>query len=95
MKILAILLLALCSTSLVQAEDKPLKELKEGLACPVKATDGCDGGYCSGKVKKNVFAEHAERKVFFCCRDCVKVFEKNPNAYLVKVKEQWEKIDEE
>ena len=91
MKILAVLLLTLCSVSFVQAEDKPFKE---GLACPVKAIDGCEGGYCSGKVKGNVFAEHADRKVYFCCRDCVKSFEKNPDAYLAKVKEQWEAIDE-
>ena len=92
MKILGILLLTFSFAGFIHAEDKPLKE---GVACPVKATDGCDGSYCSGKVKQEVFAEHSERKVYFCCKGCIKAFEKNPNTYIAKVKEQWELLDEE
>ncbi len=32
-------------------------------------------------VKKDVFVEHNGRKVYFCCKDCPDVYEKNPEKY--------------
>lgn len=77
----------------LQAEEPVLKDVK-GMSCPVRATEGCDGDYCSKKVKRDVSVEHDGRKVYFCCKGCVKAFEKNPKTFLAKVKEQWKAIDE-
>ena len=92
MKIFQIFLLSLCSIGLLHADEKPLKDTK-GMVCPVKATEGCDGGYCSKKVKRDVFVEHEGRKVYFCCKGCVKAFKEDPKSFLEKTKEQWKVID--
>lgn len=87
-----LVLLVLASSAFLHAEDAPLKDVK-GMVCPVKATEGCEGGYCSKKVKRDISVEHEGRKVYFCCDGCVKSFNKDPKAFLAKVKEQWKVID--
>jgi len=76
----------------LQAEEPPLKDTKD-MKCPVDATEGCEGGYCSNKVKRNLFVEHEGRKVYFCCEGCMKSFKKDPKKYAVKVLDQWKVID--
>lgn len=92
MKNLIILFAALTSVSLLHADEKPLRDVKD-MVCPVKATEGCEGGYCSKKVKRDIFVEYEGRKVYFCCKGCVKVFEKDPKTFLKKTQEQWQVID--
>ena len=90
-----VVLLALASCSLLQAgewKEPVLKDVK-GMTCPVRATDGCSGDYCSKKVKRDITAEHEGRKVYFCCKGCVKDFKQDPKAYLEEVKLQWKVID--
>ena len=93
MKKFSIVLVAFASVGFLHAEEKELKDVK-GMVCPVKATDGCDGSYCSKEVKLDIHAEHEGRKVYFCCDSCVKDFKKDPKSYLEKTKEQWKVIDE-
>ena len=92
MKIFYILLLSLCSVGLLRADEKVLKDVK-GMKCPVDAAKKCDGGYCSKKVKRDISVKHEGRNVYFCCKGCVKDFNKDPKAFLEKVKEQWAVID--
>jgi YHS domain-containing protein len=91
MNLARFLLLALCSIGILHGEE-PLKDVK-GMICPVKATEGCGGDYCSKKVKRDISAEHEGRKVYFCCEGCVKAFKKDPKTFLETVKEQWKVID--
>lgn len=86
--ILSMLLLGVVAS----AEETPLKDVKD-MSCPVRATEGCPGDYCSKKVKRDVSAEHEGRKVYFCCKGCVKAFEKTPKTYLAEVRKQWQVID--
>ena len=37
-------------------------------------------------VDKNIFVEYNGRKIYFCCKDCVKKFEENPEKYLANLK---------
>ena len=92
MEILPILLLSFAAIGFAQADEKPLKDTK-GMVCPVKATEGCDGIYCSYRVQRDIFVEHEGRKVYFCCQDCVEAFKKDPKSFLEKTKEQWKVID--
>ena len=92
MKTLIILFAALASISQLHAAEKPLKDVKD-MVCPVKATEGCDSGYCSKKVKRDIFVEHEGRKVYFCCKGCVKAFKEEPKNFMEKTKEQWKVID--
>lgn len=93
MNFLSILVVVLLTTSFAHADEKPLRDVK-GMKCPVDATSKCEGGYCSKKVKRDIFVKHDGRNVYFCCKGCVKDFTKDPKAFLAKVKEQWAVIDE-
>ena len=93
MKILTILLVSIASIGLAHADDKPLKDVK-GMKCPVDASKKCDGGYCSKKVKRDIFVKHEGRNVYFCCKGCVKDFNKDPKAFEEHTKKQWAVIDE-
>lgn len=84
--------LILLGTAVSPAEEGALWDVK-GMSCPVKATEGCPGDYCSKKVKRDVSVEHEGRKVYFCCKGCAKAFEKNPKTFLEKVRVQWQVID--
>jgi YHS domain-containing protein len=37
------------------------------------------------KIDKNVFIEYKGKKVYFCCKDCKAVFEKDPEKYIAKL----------
>ena len=51
-------------------------EMKEQTVCPV-----------SGKpIDKSVYSDHDGKRVYFCCTDCQKQFEKNPEAMMMKMK---------
>lgn len=38
-----------------------------------------------GPIDKNVFVEYQGKKVYFCCKQCVAEFQKNPEKYLDKL----------
>jgi YHS domain-containing protein len=41
-----------------------------------------------GNIDKNVYADYKGKRVYFCCPGCDKEFEKNPEKYLQKLKEE-------
>ncbi len=51
---------------------------KQQVACPV----------VGGKINKNLYRDYKGQRVYFCCPDCIPIFEKNPEAYLQKMQEQ-------
>lgn len=96
MKLPRVILLVLPLMGLLSAEETAPKEvLKDvkGMKCPVDAKKGCEGGYCSNKVKRDISVEHEGRKVYFCCKGCVDEFQKDPKAFAGQVKAQWKVID--
>jgi YHS domain-containing protein len=38
-----------------------------------------------GAIDKNIFVEYKGKKVYFCCEDCKKKFEAEPEKYLAKL----------
>ncbi len=92
MKTFYILFLSLFALGFAHADEKPLKDVK-GMKCPVDAAKKCDGGYCSKKVKRDIFVKHEGRNVYFCCKGCVKAFNKSPKTFEEHTKKQWEVID--
>jgi YHS domain-containing protein len=47
--------------------------------CPVRPNE---------KIDPTVFVDYNGRKIYFCCRDCIPVFQKDPVKYLKIVDEQ-------
>jgi YHS domain-containing protein len=39
-----------------------------------------------GPIDPNVFVTHEGKKVYFCCKDCIPKFEKEPAKYMTKLK---------
>ena len=71
-----------CAKGFEKEDDKAATEKLESVltsqtACPF-----------DGKpIDVEVSAEHNGKKIFFCCKDCVKVFEKDKDGALAKLKE--------
>ncbi len=51
---------------------------KQQIACPVQG----------GKINKNLYRDYKGQRVYFCCPECIPIFEKNPEAYLQRMQEQ-------
>ena len=41
-----------------------------------------------GKINKAIFADHAGKRIYFCCAGCTKKFEADPEAYIEKLEDQ-------
>ncbi len=39
------------------------------------------------RTKEKFFVDHQGKRVYFCCRSCIKKFNKNPQKYLKNLKE--------
>ncbi|MCL4502687.1 MAG: YHS domain-containing protein, partial [Deltaproteobacteria bacterium] len=52
--------------------DKP--EPKQQVVCPVQGS----------KINKNLFVDYQGQRIYFCCPECIPIFEKNPEVYLQK-----------
>lgn len=35
-----------------------------------------------GDINKDIYADHDGKRVYFCCKECIAEFKKNPQAYL-------------
>ena len=42
----------------------------------------------NGKINKNIYTDYKGQRVYFCCQGCIAEFNKNPDKYLQKMKEQ-------
>jgi YHS domain-containing protein len=51
---------------------------KDQTTCPV----------LGGHINKNVYADYQGNRVYFCCPPCIKKFQKDPETYVKKMKEQ-------
>ncbi len=71
-----------CATAFEQEDDKAAVEK---LAAVLTSQTVCP---FSGKpIDVAVSAEHNDKKIFFCCKDCVKEFEKDKDGVLARLKE--------
>ena len=43
-------------------------------------------------INKDFFAEHEERKIYFCCAACIETFKNDPGKYIKKVDEDLKKV---
>jgi YHS domain-containing protein len=41
-----------------------------------------------GDINKQVYADYKGKRIYFCCAGCDQEFEKNPEKYLQKLKEE-------
>jgi YHS domain-containing protein len=55
-------------------------------APPGKAQTQCP--VLGGKINKNVYADYKGQRIYFCCAGCDKEFNKDPEKYLKKLREQ-------
>ena len=51
------------------------------------------GPVMGGKINKDVFADHAGKRVYFCCPGCTGVFEKDPAKYIAKLEDAGVTLD--
>ena len=57
--------------------DKPLVG-KTQIACPVQ----------HGKINKDLYVDYKGQRIYFCCKECIPIFQKNPEAYLERMKQE-------
>ena len=83
MKILrgTVIAIALLAFALVGfAEEKEAEktpELKPQTTCPVMG----------GKINKQIYADYQGQRIYFCCKGCPAMFEKDPEKYMKKLGE--------
>lgn len=53
-------------------------QAKSQTTCPV----------LGGNINKDVYADYQGKRIYFCCKGCDKEFEKDPEKYLKKLKEE-------
>ena len=63
------------TTSTKDTGDRDQAAAAEQTLCPVSGD----------KIEKDVFVMHKDKKVYFCCDDCKKPFEKEPAKYVAKL----------
>jgi YHS domain-containing protein len=70
---------------LAGCDQKGAKE--EGPAAPTaQAQTTCP--VMGGKIDKTIFADYEGKRVYFCCPDCVKTFNKEPQKYVKKLEDE-------
>lgn len=52
------------------------------------ATDQTTCPVMGGLINKNIYSDYQGNRVYFCCPPCLKQFQKNPDLYIKKMKEQ-------
>jgi YHS domain-containing protein len=71
-----IVALAFAATTVLAAD--PADSGKPQTICPVMA----------GKIDKKVYTDYNGKRVYFCCSQCKKDFQKDPDGYVKKLEEQ-------
>ena len=51
---------------------------KEQATCPLMG----------GKINKDIYADHAGKRVYFCCAGCIAPFKKDPEKYIKKLESE-------
>lgn len=57
--------------------DKPQMG-KTQIACPVQ----------HGKINKDLYVDYQGQRIYFCCKECIPIFKKNPEAYLKRMTQE-------
>jgi YHS domain-containing protein len=55
---------------------------------PVQAKPQTTCPVLGGTINKEVYADYQGKRIYFCCQGCDKEFEKNPEKYLQKLKDE-------
>ncbi len=67
------------------AEEK--SELKTQTTCPVME---------GNPINKNLYVDYQGKRVYFCCKSCVEIFQKDPDKYLTQLPQfESQEIDEQ
>jgi YHS domain-containing protein len=74
-KIVSLTLVVLVAGALLAA---PLAWAKAQEVCPVMG----------GKINKDIYLDYQGLRIYFCCPACKELFQKDPEKYLQKMKEQ-------
>ncbi len=51
---------------------------KMQVACPVQ----------HGKINKDLYVDYKRERIHFCCKDCIPIFNKNPEAYMKRMEQE-------
>lgn len=78
MKALLLVGMVVVSASLALAESTNVVAVKAQATCPVMG----------GAVSRKVFVDYQGQRIYFCCKGCPEAFNKEPEKYLKKLKEQ-------
>ena len=54
------------------------KEVKVQTTCPVMG----------GKINKDIYVDHDGKRVYFCCKACPAMFNKDPEKYIKKLEDE-------
>ena len=76
-RFVVLVVVALFATGAVLVAHLPA-QAKAQTTCPV----------LGGNIDKNVYADYKGKRIYFCCKGCDQEFEKNPEKYLQKLKEE-------
>jgi len=56
-------------------EKKPKKKITPQTICPVMG----------GKINKDLYVDHEGKRIYLCCKGCIKAAKKSPQAYIKKL----------
>jgi len=79
--IISTFFLMLCSTSFAVAANDPAPSLKESYPLSTCVVSGDK----LGQMEPPTILQYQGREVRFCCKDCVKDFQKNPEKYMKRL----------
>ena len=74
-----------CKETFKKDPEKYMKKLAESNVLLESVQTTCP--VMGGKIHKKLYADHEGRRVYFCCKGCAAVFEKDPEKYLKKLHE--------
>ena len=75
-----------CKETFKKDPEKYLKKLADSNVLLESVQTTCP--VMGGKINKELYVDHEGRRVYFCCKGCAAVFEKDPEKYLKKMEEQ-------
>ena len=64
--------------------------LAVGTAC-AKPQETCP--VMGGKINKSVYADHAGKRVYFCCAGCIEPFNQEPEKYIKQLEDAGVELD--
>lgn len=71
------LVIMLLTMGSVSAETDVVKP-KPQATCPIMA----------GKINKEIYTDYEGKRVYFCCKGCIAVFQKDPAKYIKKLEDE-------